>query len=202
MGVRRVIFRNRKSLGFNILANTAKSFTLSSSAKNILYYGGLAAVVLGGALFNVIDQSTEKTPYEIAVENGFVGTQEELADLLKEEGFQVTQATVSRDIKELALIKVTYGEDQYRYSLPTEVTVSEARLRFMLKEFVLNYAASSNILVVRTAPGNANAVASALDNAQWAEILGSVAGDDTILIVARKPEEIPLLIDKLESYLD
>jgi transcriptional regulator of arginine metabolism len=138
---------------------------------------------------------------EIIKEN-IVGTQEELADLLKEEGFQVTQATVSRDIKELALIKVTYGEDQYRYSLPTEVTVSEARLRFMLKEFVLNYAASSNILVVRTAPGNANAVASALDNAQWAEILGSVAGDDTILIVARKQEEIPLLIDKLESYLD
>lgn len=72
----------------------------------------------------------------------------------------------------------------------------------MLKEFVLNYAASENILIVRTAPGNANAVASALDNAQWSEILGSVAGDDTILVVARKKEEIPNIIDKLESYLD
>ena len=138
---------------------------------------------------------------EIIKEN-IVGTQEELAEMLKQDGFQVTQATVSRDIKELALIKIAYGEDQYRYSLPTEVTVSEARLRFMLKEFVLNYAASNNILVVRTAPGNANAVASALDNAQWAEILGSVAGDDTILVVARKPEEIPIIIDKLDSYLD
>ena len=113
---------------------------------------------------------------EIIKENN-VGTQEELAELLKQDGFNVTQATVSRDIKELALIKISVGNDRYRYSLPTEITVSETRLRFMLKEFVLNYAASENILIVRTAPGNANAVASALDNAQWAEILGSVAGD-------------------------
>lgn len=138
---------------------------------------------------------------EIIKEN-IVGTQEELADMLKAEGFNVTQATVSRDIKELALIKITAGNDQYRYSLPTEITVSETRLRFMLKEFVLNYAASGNILVVRTAPGNANAVASALDNAQWGEILGSVAGDDTILVIARTEEEIPNIINKLESYLD
>ena len=114
---------------------------------------------------------------EIIKEN-IVGTQEELAELLKQDGFNVTQATVSRDIKELALIKISVGNDRYRYSLPTEITVSETRLRFMLKEFVLNYAASENILIVRTAPGNANAVASALDNAQWAEILGSVAGDE------------------------
>ena len=72
----------------------------------------------------------------------------------------------------------------------------------MLQEFVQNYAASENLLVVRTAPGNANAVASALDNAQWAEIMGSVAGDDTILVVARNKEEIPKIIDRLESYLD
>ena len=136
------------------------------------------------------------------IKENIVGTQEELADLLKKEGFNVTQATVSRDIKELALIKITAGNDQYRYSLPTEITVSETRLRFMLKEFVLNYASSENILVIRTATGNANAVASALDNAQWAEILGSVAGDDTILVVARKMEEIPNIIEKLESYLD
>lgn len=131
-----------------------------------------------------------------------VGTQEDLAALLQEEGFKVTQATVSRDIKELALIKINAGNDRYRYSLPTEVTVSETRLRFMLKEFVLNYAVSENILVIRTAPGNANAVASALDNAQWNEILGSVAGDDTILLVVRQKEEISAIIDKLESYLD
>ena len=136
------------------------------------------------------------------IKENIVGTQEELADLLKKEGFNVTQATVSRDIKELALIKITAGNDQYRYSLPTEITVSETRLRFMLIEFVLNYASSEIILVIRTAPGNANAVASALDNAQWAEILGSVAGDDTILVVARKMEEIPNIIEKLESYLD
>ena len=100
------------------------------------------------------------------IKENVVGTQEELADLLKQDGFAVTQATVSRDIKELALIKIPTSDDQYRYALPMEVAVSETRLRFLLKEFVLNYAASENILLVRTAPGNANAVASALDNAQ------------------------------------
>ena len=136
------------------------------------------------------------------IHNNDIYTQEDLMRHLQSAGFDVTQATVSRDIKELALIKITAGNDQYRYSLPTEITVSETRLRFMLKEFVLNYAASGNILVVRTAPGNANAVASALDNAQWGEILGSVAGDDTILVIARTEEEIPNIINKLESYLD
>lgn len=152
-------------------------------------------------MVNCVKTKRHRKILEIIKEN-IVSTQEDLADLLKAEGFNVTQATVSRDIKELALIKITAGNDQYRYSLPTEITVSETRLRFMLKEFVLNYAASGNILVVRTAPGNANAVASALDNAQWGEILGSVAGDDTILLVARNEEEIPHIINKLESYLD
>ncbi len=150
---------------------------------------------------SVVKTKRHRKILEIIKEN-VVGTQEELADFLKADGFNVTQATVSRDIKELALIKIAVGGDQYRYSLPTEITVSETRLRFLLKEFVLNYASSENILVVRTAPGNANAVASALDNAQWGEILGSVAGDDTILVVARKKEDIPKIIDKLESYLD
>ena len=136
------------------------------------------------------------------IEKYTIETQEELSEYLEKEGFYVTQATVSRDIKELALIKIPTSDDQYRYALPMEVAVSETRLRFLLKEFVLNYAASENILLVRTAPGNANAVASALDNAQWGEILGSVAGDDTILVVARKKEDIPCIIEKLESYLD
>ena len=152
-------------------------------------------------MVNGMKTKRQRKILEVIKEN-IIGTQEELADILKQEGFNVTQATVSRDIKELALIKISAGNDQYRYSLPTEITVSETRLRFMLKEFVLNYAASENILVVRTAPGNANAVASALDNAQWAEILGSVAGDDTILMVARKKEEIPRIIEKLEYYLE
>lgn len=138
---------------------------------------------------------------ELIKENS-IGTQEDLAERLKAAGFNVTQATVSRDIKELALIKISVGKDSYRYALPTEVMVSDTRLRFMLQEFVLNYAVSDNILVIRTAPGNANAVAVALDNAQWGEILGSIAGDDTIFIVVRKKEEIPELLERLESYLD
>lgn len=131
-----------------------------------------------------------------------IGTQEELAEILKEEGFNVTQATVSRDIKELALIKVNAGNDQYKYDLPIENAVSSSKLRFMLKEFLVKYDYSENILVVRTAPGNANAVASALDNAQWPEIIGSVAGDDTILLVVKSKEAVHEVIDRIEYYLD
>ena len=73
---------------------------------------------------NVVKTKRHRKILEIIKEN-IVGTQEELAEFLKEEGFNVTQATVSRDIKELALIKIAVGGDQYRYSLPTEITVSE-----------------------------------------------------------------------------
>ena len=86
-------------------------------------------------MVNCVKTKRHRKILEIIKEN-VVGTQEELAELLKQEGFHVTQATVSRDIKELALIKISAGNDQYRYSLPTEITVSESRLRFMLKEFV------------------------------------------------------------------
>jgi transcriptional regulator of arginine metabolism len=136
------------------------------------------------------------------IENNKINTQDELIKKLNEQGYFATQATMSRDIKELALIKISIGKDSYRYGLPTEVTVSESKLRFMLKEFILNYAVSENILVIRTAPGNANAVAVAMDNAQWEEILGSIAGDDTIFIVVRKREDIQPLLEKLGSYLD
>lgn len=131
-----------------------------------------------------------------------IATQEELADILRAEGYNVTQATVSRDIKELALVKVNFGNDQSKYALPTEMTVSDARLRFMLKEFVINYDYSENIMIIRTAPGNANAVASALDNAGWSNIIGSVAGDDTILLVIKPREAIASVIEKLDSYLE
>ena len=137
---------------------------------------------------------------ELIKEND-IATQEELADFLRQEGFNVTQATVSRDIKELALVKVSAGGDQYKYAMPPEVSVSESRLRFMLKEFVINYDYSENIMIIHTAPGNANAVASALDTAKWDNIIGSVAGDDTILLVIKPKEAVNKIIEKLEWYL-
>lgn len=132
-----------------------------------------------------------------------ISTQEELANELKASGFNVTQATVSRDIKELALIKVSYDGDQYRYAEPNEDSVvSDSRLRFMLREFVINFDSSENMLVIRTAPGNANAVASAIDKAQWQGVLGTIAGDDTILMIVKHREDVKKIIEKIQSYLE
>lgn len=137
---------------------------------------------------------------ELIKEND-ISTQEELADILRAAGYNVTQATVSRDIKELALVKVSAGGDNYKYAMPPEVSVSESRLRFMLKEFVVSYDYSENIMIIHTAPGNANAVASALDTAKWENIMGSVAGDDTILMVIKPKEAMESVAKKLEWYL-
>lgn len=132
-----------------------------------------------------------------------IATQEELANELKTAGFNVTQATVSRDIKELALIKVSYDGEQYRYAEPSEdAKVSDSRLRFMLREFVINFDSSENMLVIRTPPGNANAVASAIDKAQWHGVLGTIAGDDTILMIIKHREDVARIIEKIQGYLE
>jgi len=136
------------------------------------------------------------------IQNQNISTQEEVAEALRSEGFNVTQATVSRDIKELGLIKVTIGNDIYKYALPIDVTVPQSRLKFMIKEFVLKCDHSENIIVIKTPPGNAQAVASVIDSAQWKEVIGTVAGDDTILLVIKPINSVAKIIDKIYTYLD
>ena len=123
------------------------------------------------------------------VENNIVETQEELTAFLRQEHITATQATVSRDIKELMLVKVPTGDGRSRYAFPiTENGVRrENRLEALFADAVTGVNASGNLVVLRTLPGMANAVASALDTAQWKNIIGTVAGDDTILAVI-KPE--------------
>lgn len=136
------------------------------------------------------------------IQNQTISTQEEVAEALRKEGFNVTQATVSRDIKELGLIKVSIGNDLSKYALQTEITVSERRLKFMIKEFVTRYDYSENIIVLKTPPGNAQAVASVIDSAQWKEVIGTVAGDDTILLIIKPITSVKNVIEKINSYLD
>ncbi|KJS22463.1 MAG: ArgR family transcriptional regulator [Clostridiaceae bacterium BRH_c20a] len=136
------------------------------------------------------------------IQNQIISTQEEVAEALRSEGFNVTQATVSRDIKELGLSKVAIGNDIYKYALPMEITVSQSRLKFMIKEFVLKCDYSENIIVIKTPPGNAQAVASVIDNAQWKEVIGTVAGDDTILLVIKPINSVTKVIEKIYTYLD
>jgi len=113
-----------------------------------------------------------------------VETQEALAEHLRRRGIHVTQATISRDIKELGLIKIPIGEGRYRYALPLENPLrSEERLRSMLRDVLVRVARVDNLIVLRTLPGNAHAVGVLIDAQEWEEILGTICGDDTCLLI-------------------
>jgi transcriptional regulator of arginine metabolism len=106
-------------------------------------------------------------------------TQDELARALRSIGIPATQVTLSRDIRELGLIKTPDG---YAEAVPDSAAAPEVEP--LVREFVRDVRAAQNLLVLRTPPGHANAVAVALDNAEWPEVTGTIAGDDTILIIA------------------
>lgn len=135
------------------------------------------------------------------IEHSEIETQEELAEALRKEGIEVTQATVSRDIKELRLIKVPAGNGRYRYAFPMEQTVifSQSRMERMFKDSVLGIDYSQNIVVIKTLPGTANAVASTIDSARWPEIIGTVAGDDNILIVVKPMDAAGRVVEKFQA---
>lgn len=135
------------------------------------------------------------------VANEEIGTQKELAERLLHEGFETTQATISRDIKDLMLVKVPVDDDRYKYAIRRETMVTDAKLRMVLWEFLNSYDYSENILVLNTAPGNANTVASAIDHAGWKEIIGTIAGDDTIFLVIKPKEAVTDVIARIESYI-
>ena len=131
-----------------------------------------------------------------------IDTQEELASRLNEAGFKVTQATVSRDIRALKMMKVTGKDGKSRYvilqELPTELGEKYTRV---LHDALLTIDQGQNILVIRTVPGMAMGVAAALDALNWEESLGSIAGDDTVMCVARTLEEASSVAERLKSIL-
>jgi transcriptional regulator of arginine metabolism len=114
-----------------------------------------------------------------------IRTQQELAAALRERGFRATQATISRDVAELGLIKVSRDGTQ-AYALPPrliEAEVSgEERLRVLLHELPIELREAGLLLIVRTLPGSAHAIAAALDRTRWPEVAGSIAGDDTLFV--------------------
>jgi transcriptional regulator of arginine metabolism len=130
-----------------------------------------------------------------------VETQEELAISLRESGFEVTQATVSRDIKELGLVKVPDKNNLFRYASRAEPPVfqSEARLKRLFRDSVIAMDISENLLIIKTHPGGAQALASAADQAGWDEILGTVGGDDTILVVVKSKQSAPVVFKRFED---
>lgn len=115
-----------------------------------------------------------------------IETQDELIIKLRESGFDVTQATVSRDIKQLGLIKTSSESGKYRYSAPRRDNASsESKFRNILHETVLSVENAENIVVIKTYSGMANAAAAAVDSLSGERIVGSLAGDDTILVVTK-----------------
>ena len=116
-----------------------------------------------------------------------VETQEQLLSLLREKGYTATQATISRDIKELRLVKEQTGQGRYRYTVTDRKSSadSEVRLRNIFKEGVTSVDVAQNIVVVRTMPGLASAACSALDSMDIPGMVGSLAGDDTGILIMR-----------------
>ncbi|MDH5243522.1 MAG: arginine repressor [Chloroflexota bacterium] len=114
-----------------------------------------------------------------------IRTQQELAAALRERGFRTTQATVSRDVADLGLVKVA-REGTSAYALPPRLieaeTSGEDRLRKLLADLPLEVREAGLLLVLRTLPGSAHAIAAALDRARWREVVGSIAGDDTVFV--------------------
>ena len=128
-----------------------------------------------------------------------IGTQEELAEYLNKEGYNVTQATVSRDIRELRLSKVA-GEDgkQHYVVLQNQENFNDKYIR-ILKDGFLNMDMAQNILVIKTVSGMAMAVAAALDELHFHEIGGCVAGDNTIMCAVRSVDDTIIVMDKLKK---
>ena len=146
-------------------------------------------------------KSIRHTRIKDIIENKVIETQEELAEELRKKSIDVTQATVSRDIKELMLIKLPTGDGRYRYAFPLEknVVFSQSRMVRMFQDCVTSIDYSENIIVIKTLPGAANAVASTLDYAKWPEIIGTVAGDDNILAVIKPIQAVEDIVQRLKN---
>lgn len=135
------------------------------------------------------------------IRNHAVETQEELARLLREENIDVTQATVSRDIKELNLIKIPTGDGRYRYAAPDERKPGGASEKFrrIFNECCIALDYSENILVIKALTGTAPAVAEAIDSLNLKEIVGTVAGDNTVFVLVRPKEAMMSIIEQLRD---
>lgn len=131
-----------------------------------------------------------------------IETQEELAELLVREGIPVTQATISRDIKELQLNKLPSGGGRYRYALPEETpTATWDKRRRIFQDSVLAIDHSENMIVIKSLPSTAPGVASAIDHLNWPELMGSVAGDDTVLVIIKPKDATPAIVERLRAFM-
>jgi transcriptional regulator of arginine metabolism len=129
-----------------------------------------------------------------------IETQEELVESLRQAGFSVTQATVSRDIKELHLTKTPLVDGRYKYALPLDQRYNPLqRLKRALSDHFLHIDFTENLVVLKCLPGTANAIGSLIDNLEWSEVMGTICGDDTVLIICRTKEQSKRIVSQIES---
>ena len=137
------------------------------------------------------------------IANKSIETQEQLLSELQAEGFRGTQATISRDIKELRIVKELTSLGTYRYTISTSDIGSSfsARLNTIFRECVISFDYAQNIIVVRTLPGLASAAGSAIDAMNLHSIVGTLAGDDTVMVVMRDNNAAALFCGEIRSLI-
>src|SRR6478752_1122961 len=136
------------------------------------------------------------------ITNNDIETQDELVDILKNQGFNVTQATISRDIKELHLVKVPLMDGRYKYSLPADQRFNPLqKLKRSLTDSFVGIDYAQNLLVMKTLPGNAMAIGALIDHLEWEGIMGTICGDDTCLLICRTTKDAKTINDKFISML-
>lgn len=132
-----------------------------------------------------------------------IETQEDIVEQLKLAGFNVTQATISRDIKELQLVKTVTEQGKYVYTLPPEQKFNPIhRLKRALADHFVHIDSANNLIVLKCMPGTANAIGALIDNLELNEIMGTICGDDTILIICRTEEQSKQIVAQIQSMLN
>ena len=136
------------------------------------------------------------------IEKQDVETQEDLAEMLKDRGIVVTQATVSRDIKELHLLKVLSENGGYKYATldKAEKGMTERLIR-IFNESVLSMSNAGNLIVIKTLAASANAACEAIDSLRWSSVVGTLAGDNTIFVAVRSIEEVEGVMERFRSMI-
>ena len=136
------------------------------------------------------------------INNYEVDTQEKLASLLKEHGFEVTQATISRDIKELQLVKTLSSSGKYKYAVNTsgDLPLTDRFVK-IFRQTVVSIDSAENLIIVKTLSGCANAAGEAIDTSRMAHIKGSIAGDNTLLIIVDDKANVPGILQEFSSLM-
>jgi transcriptional regulator of arginine metabolism len=137
------------------------------------------------------------------ITNNEIETQDDLVERLRDAGFTVTQATISRDIKELHLLKVPLDDGRYKYSVPADQRYNPMhRLKRAMNDHFVHIDYTENLVVLKSLPGTANAIGALIDSLEWQEIMGTICGDDTILIICRTKDHSAMVVNQILAMLN